>query len=108
MSDVYPSILITGGGGMLARALLDGLAERGKSAVALDRAALDVSSPEAVEAAFKLCQAVVLLFTPDDEARLHPDLHRDPEGTVEAQLTGQPRQNVLVEAGMAFALGSSR
>jgi hypothetical protein len=59
---------------------------------------------EAVEAAFRICQAVAVLFTPDDEARLHPELRGDREEALEAEFTGQPRQNVLVEAGMAFAL----
>lgn len=48
----YDSVLITGGGGMLASALIRRLGARGRSAVALSRAALDVTSEPAVRAAF--------------------------------------------------------
>lgn len=64
---------------------------------------------EAVEAAFRIAQAVVVLFTPDDEARLHDELHSasgEPEH--ERHLTGQPRPNVLLEAGTALATHSDR
>jgi predicted nucleotide-binding protein len=56
---------------------------------------------DVVRRAFDVCQAVVVLMTPDDEARLRPEL-RD-EGEPEEALTGQPRPNVLLEAGMALA-----
>lgn len=55
-----------------------------------------------VNVAFKVAQAVVVLFTPDDEARLHPDLHGQHEPDHEVQLTGQARPNVLIEAGMSL------
>lgn len=58
---------------------------------------------EIVEKAFEISQAVVVLFTPDDEARLHPDLRGKHEPETERELTGQPRQNVLIEAGMALS-----
>jgi dTDP-4-dehydrorhamnose reductase len=45
-------ILITGGGGMLAQALIRAVRARGVEPVVLDRAALDISSPEQVDAAF--------------------------------------------------------
>jgi hypothetical protein len=48
-----------------------------------------------------LSQAVIVLFTPDDEARLHQGLCRNAAGEI---LQSQPRQNVLIEAGMALAL----
>lgn len=53
--------------------------------------------------AFQLAQAVVVLFTPDDEARLREDLRGPDEPPHEVALTGQPRQNVLFEAGLALA-----
>ena len=61
---------------------------------------------DAVTAAMALAQAVVVLFTTDDEARLMPQFSDgDP---AEGELRGQPRPNVLIEAGMAIALGRER
>jgi Predicted nucleotide-binding protein containing TIR-like domain len=57
---------------------------------------------EVVAHAFKVAQAVVVLFTPDDEARLHEELRGPTEPDYEVMLTGQPRPNVLLEAGMAL------
>jgi len=57
---------------------------------------------QVLEAAFQLAQAVVVLMTPDDEARLHTDLHGEHEPDYERHLTCQARPNVLFEAGMAF------
>lgn len=48
-------------------------------------------------------QAVVVLFTADDEARLKLPLLADDDPPGESQLTGQPRPNVFFEAGMAMA-----
>jgi predicted nucleotide-binding protein len=70
------------------------------------RQATGTSTPytgEIVDKAFEISQAVVVLFTPDDEARLHPDLRGQHEPETERELTGQPRQNVLIEAGMALS-----
>ena len=57
---------------------------------------------EVLDAAFREAAAVVVLITPDDEARLRPAFlsARDPKH--ERELTGQARANVLFEAGMAF------
>jgi hypothetical protein len=57
---------------------------------------------DAVAAAFEAAQAVVVLFTPDDVGALHPEL--DGTGHIgESGLTGgQPRLNVVLEAGMAL------
>lgn len=63
---------------------------------------------DAVTLAFKMVQAVVVLLTPDDEARLHPDLHGEQEPEHERNLTGQARPNVLFEAGMALAMHPDR
>jgi predicted nucleotide-binding protein len=60
---------------------------------------------DAVTAAMALAQAVVVLFTPDDEARLMPQFSDGDPG--EGELRGQPRPNVLIEAGMAIALGAN-
>lgn len=55
-----------------------------------------------LETAFREAAAVVVLLTPDDEAKLrkHFVVSRDP--SYEKKLTGQARPNVLFEAGMAF------
>jgi predicted nucleotide-binding protein len=55
-----------------------------------------------LEAAFRTAAAIVVLLTPDDEARLKPSLHGTHEPEYEKKATGQARPNVLFEAGMAF------
>ena len=63
---------------------------------------------EILDAAFLRAQAVVVLFTPDDEARLREPFQGDNEPLYETQLTGQARPNVLFEAGMAMARHQDR
>jgi hypothetical protein len=63
---------------------------------------------EILDAAFQRAQAVVVLITPDDRVMLHPDLVEVGEEEFEKQLTGQPRPNVLFEAGMAFGFNPTR
>ena len=58
---------------------------------------------EILDAAFSQARAVVVLFTPDDEARLKKQFRSDSDPPHEAALTGQARPNVLFEAGMAMA-----
>jgi len=57
---------------------------------------------EVLEAAFSKAQAVVVLLTPDDEARLKKEFQTGSDPAYEKTLTGQARPNVLFEAGMAF------
>jgi predicted nucleotide-binding protein len=57
---------------------------------------------QVLDRALEIVQAVVVLFTPDDEARLHYDLMPSDERVAEGALRGQPRPNVLYEAGLAF------
>jgi predicted nucleotide-binding protein len=47
-------------------------------------------------------QAVVVLFSPDDEAKLKDEFLARGEKTTEGKLMGQPRANVLFEAGLAL------
>jgi predicted nucleotide-binding protein len=47
-------------------------------------------------------QAVIVLFSPDDEARLKTEFLTRNDGPSEKQLRGQPRPNVLFEAGLAL------
>ena len=67
--------------------------------------ATDKPSPyvgEVLDAAFSLAQAILVLLTPDDEARLREQYRRDSEPEDETRLTGQARPNVIFEAGMAM------
>lgn len=66
------------------------------------------SNRNVVEQLFALAQAVVVLATPDDEVRLHPDLVPNPDSRGEGSMVCQPRANVLLEAGMALALHPDR
>jgi hypothetical protein len=56
----------------------------------------------AVAAAFEVAQAVVVVLTPDDVGFLHPALHGPRERDDDYNPTGQPRLNVVLEAGMAL------
>jgi predicted nucleotide-binding protein len=59
---------------------------------------------DAVAAAMALAQAVIVIFTAEDEARLLDALVTDHDGPEERELRGQPRANVFLEAGMALAI----
>ena len=61
-----------------------------------------------LDAAFARAQAVVVLMTPDDAVRLHPDLVQPGEQAFESEVMCQPRPNVLFEAGMAFGYRPTR
>lgn len=63
---------------------------------------------EVIEHGFSIAQAFIVLMTPEDEARLHEDLHEESEPAYERQLTCQPRPNVIFEAGMAFGAHAAR
>lgn len=54
------------------------------------------------------CRGLVVLFTPDDFAHLREDLWGPNPEPFEWRSTGQPRQNVLFEAGAATALYPDR
>lgn len=57
---------------------------------------------EILDAAFREAAAIVVLLTPDDEARLRTAFRQPSDPAHERNLTGQARSNVLFEAGMAF------
>jgi predicted nucleotide-binding protein len=61
-----------------------------------------------LHAAFKQAQAVVVLMTPDDEAKLRESLQQPSDPPHEKNLTPQARPNVLFEAGMAMATHEDR
>ena len=58
--------------------------------------------------AFGVARAVVVLFTPDDEASLRPGLRGPNEPEHETKPTPQARPNVLFEAGMALGIHPDR
>lgn len=69
------------------------------------------SSPyiwEILERAFSEAHAILVLFTPDDEAYLRESLRSENDLTHETQLSGQARPNVLFEAGMAMGRSEDR
>ncbi|QQO33506.1 nucleotide-binding protein [Bradyrhizobium diazoefficiens] len=55
-----------------------------------------------IDSAMSKVQAVVVLFSPDEEARLKESLCGRGEKRTEGALAGQPRPNVLFEAGLAL------
>ena len=57
---------------------------------------------EILDAAFQEAVAVVVLLTPDDEAKLKDEFLKPHDPNFEKKLTGQARPNVLFEAGMAM------
>lgn len=58
--------------------------------------------------AYNNAQAILVLFTPDDEARLKPEFQKKNDPDYEKELTGQARPNVLFEAGMAYGRDPDR
>jgi len=58
---------------------------------------------DVLDVAFSHAQAVVVLFSPDDVARLRQELCGQNEPPHEVNLTHQARPNVLFESGMAMA-----
>ena len=61
---------------------------------------------EAVRAAMEIGQAVVVVLTAEDRAGLLPSLAE--EGDDDVTLRGQPRQNVILEAGLAMGIDPAR
>jgi len=57
---------------------------------------------DVLDQVFGMAQAVVVMLTPDDEARLQSQFIRTGDPPYERVLTGQARPNVLFEAGMAM------
>ena len=55
-----------------------------------------------IEITMAKASAVLVLFSPDDEVRLKENLRSRDEKKTEAKLVGQPRPNVLFEAGLAL------
>lgn len=77
-----------------------------QAALFTEKAAPTIS--EILEVAFSRAAAVVVLMTGDDEARVRDQFSLKEDKEEEQQLTPQPRQNVLFEAGMAFGRHPAR
>ncbi|MGA2589165.1 MAG: nucleotide-binding protein [Bryobacteraceae bacterium] len=57
---------------------------------------------DVIDAAMARVQAVVVMFSPDDEAKLKDEFCGKNEKRTEGKLKGQPRPNVIFEAGLAL------
>jgi predicted nucleotide-binding protein len=91
----------------LRRSMFDFLRALGVKPLEWEKAVLMTkrSNPyigEILDVAMQRVRAVVVLFSPDDEARLKPELLSKSDDSREKQLRGQPRPNVLFEAGLAL------
>jgi len=62
---------------------------------------------EMLDTAFSKAAAVVVVLSPDDEAKVAPQFVRPHDPPHEKVLNGQPRANVLWEGGMAYAHDAS-
>ena len=63
---------------------------------------------EVLNKALSVAQAIVVVFTPDDEVRLRDEFHAKEEESYEKILTPQARPNVIFEAGMAMGRAEDR
>jgi Predicted nucleotide-binding protein containing TIR-like domain len=63
---------------------------------------------EVLDAAFSKAKAVVVLMTPDDEARLREEYRGPGDPPHETELAPQARPNVIFEAGMAMGRAPDR
>ena len=63
---------------------------------------------EILDSVFTQAQAIVVVFTPDDEARLRSKFLTASDPDFESNLTGQARPNVIFESGLAFGQDPDR
>lgn len=59
---------------------------------------------QVLRSGLEMPKAVVVLLTPDDQGTLRPKFYLDSDPEFERELVGQPRLNVVFEAGLACAL----
>lgn len=75
---------------------------------AAETAKASPTTMEIISAGMAKAQAIVVIFTPDDEAKLKSKFVKVDDELHETQLTGQARQNVILEAGMALGAAPGR
>lgn len=97
----------------LRRSIFDFLRAVGLDPIEWSRARAMTKKPnpvisEILEVAFSKASAVVVVMSPDDEAKLSDRLIRPGEPAHERRLMGQPRPNVLWEGGIAWAHDPNR
>jgi predicted nucleotide-binding protein len=63
---------------------------------------------EVIRMAPQLAQANLILLSPDDIVRLHPDLFQPNDHPYERAMSGQARPNVLFELGLAYMANPRR
>lgn len=63
---------------------------------------------EILDAAFENAQATVVIFTPDDDGILREEFRSPSDPEYESSLTGQPRLNVVLEAGIGLGRHQDR
>ena len=89
------------------RAIFDQLTAFGLRPIEWSQAVQYTNSPtpsivDILDAAMEYAQAIVVLCTPDDEARLLERYSKPDDPGYESELRGQARQNVTWEGGMAY------
>jgi dTDP-4-dehydrorhamnose reductase len=76
--SIYDRILVTGAGGMLAKAVIHAVKARGLEHVAVDHAALDITDENSVNAAFEKYRPTLTIncaaYTKVDQAEVEPEL----------------------------------
>lgn len=63
---------------------------------------------EVLKQGFEMAAAAIVLQTPDDDARLKQEFWCEADAEAEKNFAGQPRQNVIFEAGMALGISEDR
>lgn len=63
---------------------------------------------EILDTAFRQAQAIIVVFSGDDEAKLREEFCKKNDPSYEKELTPQPRPNVIFEAGMAMGRSEKR
>ena len=112
--DVRRRVFVVHGRNLAARDAVQAyLAGLGLVPMAFPKASLGTgkASPylgEGLERAFQNAHATVVVMTPDDLVELAPAFLSDSDPETERGGWGQPRPNVLLEAGMALALHKDR
>ena len=112
-ADAREVFVVHGRNGKARQAIFDFLRSIGLHPLEWSEAVQSTGRPmpyigEILDVAFSRAHAVVVLMTPDDDARLREQLWSDNDSPHETELSGQARPNVLFEAGMAMGRNGER